>query len=165
MDLSQSASLPTDSASAAGTKTIVNLLALFLIIAGTVFKKMYWAGADVILLTATLALLATLIFLYRDLQETTRNGTATMLLTGLLFFLIVSALFRRFHWEGSTVLVIAAGVVALVAAVYLIFRRDEIRLPKQLAITFILYIIYIVGAVSFLSLETQAVLDQALQNQ
>ena len=142
-----------------GAKTSVNLLALFTIIAGSLFKTMYWAGADILILVSTVALLISVFFMYRDMQQSGTDSTTTFLVSGLLFLLVLSALFRRMHWEGGQILVMAAIAASIIAAVYLIFRRGDIRFPKQFAVAFLLYIMYIMGAISGLLGRMQAMAD------
>ena len=165
MDLSHTNTIQEGVTSKSGAKTTLNLVALFAIISGTIFKMMHWKGADILILFSTIMLLSTIYYVYRDTQRNNNDGTSNLMLAGLMFMLIVSGLFKRFHWEGANILLIVAAALTLITVLYLIFRKGEMRLPKQFAITFVLYVMYIMGAVSFLSSKTQVILDQALQNQ
>ena len=152
-----------DTVTHSGAKTAVNLIAFLTVIGGTVFKMMHWPGADMLILASTVALLATIFYLYKDMNVYGSDSTTTMMLSGFMFLLMVGTLFRRMHWEGARILGFASLALAIIVALYLIFKKEEMRLPKQFAIVTVLYLIYIAGA-GFVSARAAEILEANMPN-
>ena len=142
-------------------KTILNVLTFITVLGGTIFKMMYWEGADMLVLVGTLLLLFTGVFLHKDMAAIGADSLTTALVTVTMVVLVISTLFKRMHWEGGLMAAYVSVALILLLTLVLILKKETLRLPKQFGIFTMLYLIYIAGA-GFVSARAAQALESTM---
>lgn len=139
-------------------KTVVNVMTFLMVLGGTIFKMMHWEGADMLILTGTLLLLISVVFLHRDMAAIGNDSPTTGLVTITMVVLVISTLFKRMHWEGGLMAAYISVALIVLLSLVLILKKEALRLPKQFGIFMLLYLIYIAGA-GFVSSRVAQVIE------
>ena len=123
-----------------------------LLIIGSLFKIMHWAGANIILTVST----ASLILVFFPLafincyRANGKKKTALFIAAfSTLFFIFLSAAFKVMHWEGASILIFIGILFPIVVflPVYLYFHFKE----EEESLTNFLYMIFFLVGLSGMS--------------
>jgi hypothetical protein len=145
MDIRETNSLPLRETSAFNLRNTLNVAALMAFGVGGYLEANEKAGSDILLLSGTVALLVTLVFMVQDMQASGETGPLSYLTAGTLFFWIIGATFKGFHWPFGNMLAGFSIIITLAALVMLIIKKEAVTMPRQLAITFFLFLLYLTG--------------------
>ncbi len=139
------------------TMIISGTIAALSFIFGSVFKTMYWPGANVLILFAMLCsslVFLPLFFLFKTKQTTEKKNKVILMvgtLNGILF--CISSLFRIMHWPGSQALWLLT--LALLVLVFIpLFFFNGIKNPETKTNTIATTLILIMVGGFFYSLTS-----------
>jgi len=130
-------------------KKWLNLSCLLVVTAGVTFKIMHYPGANILLILASLLMLAgTLGFALGDNRDAEVPHSINYVLVVAQSIFILSALFKTMHWEGGDVLVQLSLLMAIVVPISFFFNKDSFAISKQYVFISALFIFELFGLLS-----------------
>ncbi len=128
------------------TKTILNIAAFSLAVAGIALRAAYMPGGHIALLLSGASMLLTL-FLF-GVQDNRAAGMSTGInyfLTGTMAFWITGTIFKLHHWPGAGLFVLPGCLLAVILPLILCLRQADFKISRQFFLVFCILFMLIVS--------------------
>ena len=114
-------------------KTKLPAIAFILLAIGAFFKMEHWPGANFILLTSMVAILASTLFEFTSIEKESNSRTVQLTVTIMVIACTLGAIFKIFHWPGADFIVgIAMNVSAPAAIFFFLLNKSNYSLSRTL---------------------------------
>lgn len=122
-------------------KKAINILSLLFLVAGILFKAMYWNGATILLvLGCRLVLLQCVLVIFQAKNEAT--AFVRYLGSSLLFLTMLGVMFKAQHWPGGTYICGIAIALGIAAYALALRSKEELKIPHQMVFPAIQIMMY-----------------------